>query len=257
MLFYQKMRKTREYNNEVLKQARFGTKADRLERNIKSTQKMYEGKLKQIQQTAERMKNQASVFFQAMNGLDANSINVNMMGFNGLTGFVVGAMQNMLVNNKFKNADGTETTLTKDQYNEMMSRYMTYGTNFQYYKSDGTIEYEDEDKKTPKSQYDAGMLAAFKSAMQQAQWMQSSAQTNAANMTQQYQNNVSIWQQAMEAQIEAEQEAALEPLEYEQTMMDLDKAACDERVARLKAELDSYTQACEQAAKDSAPKFGL
>ncbi len=260
MLFYQKMRKTREYNQAVLEQTKFGTKTSRIETNIKNVQKMYEGRLKRVQQTAQRMQSSASVFFQRMAGLDSNNVNINMMGFNGLTGYVLNATKGMLVGKDIKDKDKNVLgKIDEDRFNEMMQAYIRRGSNYFMYEfgDDGQPVKDDNDETKYKTLYKDWEVTAFKDALQYAQTQQSMVQQEVANTTQQYQNNVSIWLEAMEAQIEAEQDAALEPLEYEQTMMELDKAACDQKVTRLKSELDSYTQACEQEAKDSAPKFGL
>ena len=62
---------------------------------------------------------------------------------------------------------------------------------------------------------------------------------------------------AAKEQLEDEQDMALSPLEYEQTMMELDKEATEQRLARIDAEIKSYDELCRSEAQNSAPKFGL
>ena len=94
-------------------------------------------------------------------------------------------------------------------------------------------------------------------AMRMGQMQQSQAQMQCNQMNTQYQSNISIWLEAQKTQLEAEQDAALEPLEYEQTMMELDKEASEERCTRLKADMEAYDRLLSEEAKNSAPKFGL
>jgi hypothetical protein len=73
----------------------------------------------------------------------------------------------------------------------------------------------------------------------------------------QYGNNVSIWLEAQKAQLEAEQDAALDPLSYEETMMELEKTQIEARLERIKQQEQSYSQLVSDEAKNSAPTFGL
>ena len=76
-------------------------------------------------------------------------------------------------------------------------------------------------------------------------------------MSQNYQNNVSIWLEAAKEQLEAEQDAALAPLEMEQTDMELEKESVETQLAYAKERLQSIEQACNEETKNAAPKFGL
>ena len=76
-------------------------------------------------------------------------------------------------------------------------------------------------------------------------------------MSTMYENNISIWLDAQKAQLEAEQDAALDALNYEQTMMELSKTQADSRLKRIQTELDSYEQLASQEAEKTAPTFGL
>ena len=72
-----------------------------------------------------------------------------------------------------------------------------------------------------------------------------------------YQTNISVWLEAQKTQLEAEQDAALAPLEAEQTDIDLEQAGLETQMADAKARLESLKQACSEGIKESAPTFGL
>ena len=93
--------------------------------------------------------------------------------------------------------------------------------------------------------------------MQNARMYQQQVQMDVQTKNQQYGNNVSIWLEAQKAQLEAEQDAVLEPLNYEETMMELEKTQAETRLQRINAQIQSYDQLVSQEAQNSAPKFGL
>ena len=93
--------------------------------------------------------------------------------------------------------------------------------------------------------------------LQAAQQNQSQANMMCQQMSQNYQNNVSIWLEAAKEQLEAEQDAALAPLEMEQTDMELEKESVETQLAYAKERLQSIEQACNEETKNAAPKFGL
>jgi ABC-type molybdate transport system ATPase subunit len=100
-------------------------------------------------------------------------------------------------------------------------------------------------------------VQAFTQAQQMAQMQQQQAQMWTQQASQQYGNNVSIWLEAAKAQLEAEQDAALEPLSYQETMWELEKTQAETKLERIKAELESYNNLCKEEIQNSAPKFGL
>ena len=105
--------------------------------------------------------------------------------------------------------------------------------------------------------YTAQEYQAFQGAYTQVQQMQNMAQMQVQQMSSQYQSNVSIWLEAAKEQLEAEQDAALAPLEMEETDIELDNQSCEAQLADAKARLESVKQACSEGIKDSAPTFGL
>ena len=86
---------------------------------------------------------------------------------------------------------------------------------------------------------------------------QQEAQRWAGNMNTQYQQNVSIWLDSRKAELEAEQDAMLEPLSYQETMWELEKEQAELKLKRINAQLETYDQLLAQETEKSAPKFGL
>ena len=76
-------------------------------------------------------------------------------------------------------------------------------------------------------------------------------------MCTQYESNVSIWLDAQKAALEAEQDAMLEPLNYEETMLELEKEQKDTRLQRINEEIETYKQLVSQEVKNTTPTFGL
>ena len=218
LAMFQKMRLIREYNQESLNLMRFSSKVDRIAKSIKNVQKMYEAKIKTLEQQA---KLGTSIFkYQALNGQNSAA---NMMAsiMSGLTG------------------------TNKSIWDAQQSGNLTY--------DDADKVYKDHIGNT----FDENAMKAFNQEYQNAQmkvsWQQNQLQMQCQNQEQYVQMQV----EAIKAQLEAEQDMALEPLEYEQTMMELDKEASEERCQRLKSEMESYDQLLKEETKNAAPKFGL
>ena len=261
LAMYQKMRLIREINQESVNLTRFSSKVDRIAKNIKNVQKMYEGRMKTLESQAKMMQSQASLFFQ--NQFNLGNGSVNPYDYSGMNGYIYSFMRNAFQNDITEQYDnnGNQTRpnvqLGDDLFCRMYEVYMSNNGQFpaeldengQPTRVDGVIQYQNG--------FSADQVSAFNMAMQNARMAQSQAQMQCQQVSTQYQNNVSIWLEAQKAQLEAEQDEALEPLSYEQTMMELDKEASEERLTRLKAELQSYKELCKQEAQDAAPKFGL
>ena len=93
--------------------------------------------------------------------------------------------------------------------------------------------------------------------MYQAQQQQAMQQQMCNQMISAYENNVSIWQDAQIAALEEEQDAALSPLEFEQTMWELEEETTATELEKKKQDMQNYKEALAEAAKDSAVSFGL
>lgn len=226
LLLHEKMRLKRQVNKLTLKQLRYGNRLDRMTKNISRVQKMYSSKMTQLEKQAQMMQSQASVFFRNQMGLgmDNQAFNPWNMSGGGITSFVL-----------------------------KLQDYYTSGLG-QYKDADGNPK---EGKYGSNGQFTQDEVTAFKMAMQAAQQNQSQANMMCQQMSQNYQNNVSIWLEAAKEQLEAEQDAALAPLEAEQTDMELDKESVETQLAYAKERLQSIEQACSEETKNAAPKFGL
>lgn len=265
LLLHEKMRLKRQVNKLTLKQLRYGNRLDRMTKNISRVQKMYSSKQAQLQKQAQMLQTQATVFFQNQMGLGTQNQAFNpynMMGGGGLTTFVLNQMGGMLSQNSVKIPDGMKDG--KMAYKEinmagigqaMMQEYLA-GTLQPNYKKNGD-EVTKEIESYGKTGFSPEQYAVFESARQQALMNQSSAQSMCQQMSQQYSSNVSIWLEAAQSQLEAEQDAALAPLEMEQTDMELEKESVETQLAYAKERLQSIEQACSEETKNAAPKFGL
>lgn len=217
LLLHEKMRLKRQVNKLTLKQLRYGNRLDRMTKNISRVQKMYSSKMTQLEKQAQMMQSQASVFFRNQMGLGMDNQAFNPWNMSGGEDYYTSGL------GQYKDADGNP-------------QEGKYGSNGQFTQDEVT---------------------AFKMAMQAAQQNQSQANMMCQQMSQNYQNNVSIWLEAAKEQLEAEQDAALAPLEAEQTDMELDKESVETQLAYAKERLQSIEQACSEETKNAAPKFGL
>lgn len=177
----------------------------------------------------------------------------NMSG-GGITSFVLNQMGGMLASGQIpKDKDNKFPAMDQAKFQEMLQDYYTSGLG-QYKDADGNPQ---EGKYGSNGQFTQDEVTAFKMAMQAAQQNQSQANMMCQQMSQNYQNNVSIWLEAAKEQLEAEQDAALAPLEMEQTDMELEKESVETQLAYAKERLQSIEQACSEETKNAAPKFGL
>lgn len=253
LLLHEKMRLKRQVNKLTLKQLRYGNRLDRMTKNISRVQKMYSSKMTQLEKQAQMMQSQASVFFRNQMGLgmDNQAFNPWNMSGGGITSFVLNQMGDMLASGKIpKDKDNKFPAMDLDQ---MLQDYYISGLG-QYKDADGNPQ---EGKYGSNGQFTQDEVTAFKMAMQAAQQNQSQANMMCQQMSQNYQNNVSIWLEAAKEQLEAEQDADLAPLEAEQTDMELDKESVETQLAYAKERLQSIEQACSEETKNAAPKFGL
>lgn len=253
LAMYQKMRLIREKNQVTLDLTKYSSKLDRVTKNIERVQKRYTSLFAQLESQAKMAQSQATMMFQNMAGLGSNCTGLN--NYSGMNGFVYNVMGQMLTAGGYKYKDGdTECELPgmdKQKIQEMMNEYMANGK---------FLPKKGEDDKYIEGQYEnyePQEVAAFMSAMRAGQMQQQQAQMWVQNSTQAYGNNVSIWLEAAKAQLEAEQDAALEPLNYQETMWELEKEQADAKLQRINANLETYNQLCSQEAKNSAPTFGL
>ena len=257
LAMYQKMRLIREKNQVTYDLTKYSSKLDRVTKNIERVQKRYTSLFAQLEQQAKMMQSNATVMFQNMAGLGTNSVNLN--NYTGMNGFVCNIMGGMLSQGgfKYKDSNGEEQSLagmSQSDIEAMMNEYMTNGGQFIRKKD------PEDDTKYLQNEYEnwsPEQVAAFTYAQRAGQMQQQQAQMWVQNANQQYGNNVSIWLNAAKAQLEAEQDAALEPLNYQETMWELEKTQADNKLKRINAQLESYDQLVSSESEKSAPTFGL
>ena len=258
LAMYQKMRLTREKNQAQFDLTKFSSKYSRVQKNIERQQKLYTSKLAKLEQDAKMWQSQARNIFQQMAGLGTGSYsNINNpYGFTGMNGFVCNIMGQMLSQGgyPYKDSNGKDQkvgAMNQQKIQKMMSEYMTNGK---------FLPKKDKDNKPIDGQfahYKPEEVAAFMSAMQTGQAEQQKAQMITSDRISQYEQNVSIWLEAAKAEIEAEQDAVLEPLKYQETMWELEKSQAEMKLERIKTELESYNNLCKEEVQNAAPKFGL
>ena len=262
MLLHEKMRLQRKVNKLTLRELKMSSRKERITKNISRVQKMYSSKMTQLEKQASILQKQFTVGIQNSMGLGTQNQMFNPYGGGGITSFVANQLGNMLSNGgqPIKDAkDNVIADFNKDgRIQQMMQDYYSGGFKPVYDKEGDTSasnikEYEGlSGNKYTKDEY-----ACFQRALNAAQQQQSQAQMMCQQMSSNYEANISVWLEAQKAQLEAEQDMALAPLEAEETDMDLEKESCEAQLADAKARLESIKQACSEGIKDSAPSFGL
>lgn len=262
MLLHEKMRLQRKVNKLTLRELKMSSRKERITKNISRVQKMYSSKMTQLEKQASILQKQFTVGIQNSMGLGTQNQMFNPYGGGGITSFVANQLGNFLSNGgqPIKDAKGNEIAdFNKDgRIQQMMQDYYSGGFKPVYDKEGDTSasnikEYEGlSGNKYTKDEY-----ACFQRALNAAQQQQSQAQMMCQQMSSNYEANISVWLEAQKAQLEAEQDMALAPLEAEETDMDLEKESCEAQLADAKARLESIKQACSEGIKDSAPSFGL
>ena len=262
MLLHEKMRLQRKVNKLTLRELKMSSRKERITKNISRVQKMYSSKMSQLEKQASILQKQFTVGIQNSMGLGTQNQMFNPYGGGGITSFVANQLGNFLSNGGQPITDAKGNTIAdfnKDgRIQQMMQDYYSGGFKPVYDKEGDTSasnikEYEGlSGNKYTKDEY-----ACFQRALNAAQQQQSQAQMMCQQMSSNYESNISVWLEAQKAQLEAEQDMALAPLEAEETDMDLEKESCEAQLADAKARLESIKQACSEGIKDSAPSFGL
>lgn len=256
LAMYQKFKLTREKNNLSYKLARHSSKLSRLQDNISKKQKYYEGLLKKASQKATNFKNMFKLQLQNSCGLGTSVFNPSQ--FNAFNNQAVGMllMKGLKEGVEYKDNNDTSQIWKPADADKAYRIVMQFGANApQAVGADkkpieGYVGTADCNIST--DDYNKALSIYTQATMYQQQQQQ-----YVAAATQQYETNVSIWQEALEAQITAEQDSVLEAMEYEESMMELDKLNMETKLERIKAELESYTSLLSEEAKNTAPKFGL
>ena len=130
LLVYEKMRLQRKVNKLTLRQTQLSSRKERIAKNIEKVQKMYSSKITNAEKQAQLWASQAknSIFNSMGLGMQNQMFNP-MSGFSGITSFVANQMAGMLANGgkDITIGDQTINAFSQEQYNAMMSDYMTTG----------------------------------------------------------------------------------------------------------------------------------
>ena len=260
LAMYQKMRLIREKNQVTLDLTKYSSKLERVTKNIERVQKRYTSLFAQLDSQAKMMQSNATVMFQNIAGLGMGSVNLN--NYTGMNGFTYNIMSNMFKQNITgrKDADGNalpDITLGSDLFKRMYTEYMSNGGRFLPELDADKKQVYDENNNPKYKSFTYEQVQAFMQAQQTAQMQQQQAQMWVQNANQQYGNNVSIWLEAAKARLETEQDAALEPLSYQETMWELEKTQADNKLKRINSQLESYDQLVSTESEKTAPTFGL
>ena len=260
MLLCQKMRLQRKQNQLTLKQMRYSSLVERGQKKVDKREKYYAKLEKQLERQANYYKNNANMFFSQMSGLGTNSVNLaNPYGGNAA---IMGMMQ----------------SLTPDQINDYLKQYSggqikeTFRPDIcNIIKNGGIREIRGEDGKTKYVEAWTGkevnkdslgvdptvIYQATNTLQQMAQMQVSQMQQYTTQMKTNYENNVSIWLEAQQEQLEAQKEWEMDMLSEEQADLEAEKTSVETQLELIKQEKQNIEQMLGQAIQDSAPKFGL
>ena len=245
LAMYQKMRLIREKNQVTLDLTKYSSKLDRVQKNIEKVQKRYTSLFAQLDQQAKSMEANAKMWLQEQAELGMNCVNTgNLMGMNGFVYNMVGSMLTAGdPNNGIPAMDSADVQ-------KMLDEYM----------ANGRFLPDENAKDNPDKQYKYWSnddVARFMQAMRVGQMQQQNAQMWVNQGTSVIANNASIWLEAQKAQLEAQQDAELEPLSYQETMWELEKNSADMKLKRINANLETYESLVSSESDKSAPTFGL
>lgn len=265
MLLHQKMKLQREENRLTLEQMRFSSKVDRMEKKTAKRQKYYDKLKKQLERQANCYKNSMNMVISNQFGLGANSINLgNPYASNGAAQAMI---QNMSMS-QIQQMLGDKAKITEPMYEAIQKGCTSVATSdikdpsdntkvlvpqgALYNPFDPTQQITGLDSKAAQT---AGGIYSF--LQQQANMQITQMQSQATQMKQAYENNVSIWLEAQQEQVEAQEEWEMDLLAEEQADMEADKNMVEAKLKRVQQEKQNIEQALGQAIQDSAPKFGL
>ena len=261
LLLHQKMRLQRKQNQLTLKQMRFSSLVDRMQKKVDKREKYYAKLEKQLERQANYYKNNANMFFSQMAGLGTNSVNLaNPYGSNGA---IMGYLQNMTpsqINEYLKQCSGGQI---KDNLSDAICNLIKNGGIRETRDKDGKTVYVEAwtgnqvDENTLRGVKPETIYQATNALQQMAQMNVSNMQTQMSQMKSNYENNVSIWLEAQQEQLDAQKEWEMDLLAEEQADLEADKTSVETQLELVKQEKQNIEQALGQAIQDAAPKFGL
>ena len=253
------MRAKREYNELTAKSFRNQSKKTRIKKNIEKTQKYYTDAKARIASQAKLMQSQATCIFQNIAGINSN-INAftNPYGMGSSNGFAIQSAFNSI--GAWNSADANKNNQISEAQFKAIMALQNAGISLNDSNTENINKFLEKNNITG-NDIDAAKLigcsSAYHSLIQsgqqdyfnRSQWL-NNAQTS-------FGQNVTIWEQYMNAQLEAEQDLALEPLNYEETMMELEETTIKTQLEEKKEEMQTLKQELAERVKEDVPKFGL
>ncbi len=261
LLLHQKMRLQRKQNQLTLKQLRFSSLVERMQKKVDKREKYYAKLEKQLERQANYYKNSANMFFSNAMGLGTNSVNLNNpYGSNGAT---MMALQNMTPDQMQAILKQTGIDINLSGNSKIVDILKNGGITKATY-DDPKGEFKTGDiitlmgKKADIGDISPEAVYNASSKLQQyAQMQVSNMQTQMSQMKSNYENNVSIWLEAQQEQLDAQKEWEMDMLAEEQADLEAEKTSVEAQLEIVKQEKQNIEQALGQAIQDSAPKFGL
>ncbi len=242
MLLHESMRLGRQMNKLTLRQLRNGNLLSRIKNKITKRQKYYSRLEKNLETQANMMKNSMKMYFSNMMGLGANSFNpYNPYGN-------IAAAWNIASSWTKSPIDGV--TYDPKQLEALMKGNLFRvkdGENYVFKDGAGKIV---DGMTDDKFQVLEKLQSYANQGVQQMQYQCQQYQQN-------YENNISIWLDYQRQQLDAQQEYEMDMLAEEENDYEMEKTSIEAEMELIKERKETIKQQLGEAAKDSAPKFGL
>ena len=229
--------------------------------NIEKIQRRYSKLEANLDNQAKRMQNNAQMFFRNAFGCGVNDFNLNPGAY------MYGAQNNAGIYKIIQNAiQSGSLQLGGDKFSEISSQEELFEILNGKYKPvsiGGRTVYVDAsstttiDENTPIDESIQAKVAQAQQIQAMANMEYQNMQGQCANASSMYNTNVSIWLEAAKEQLEAEQDAALAPLQEQETEWDLEESSMETQLQMARERLKNIEQACSEEIKNSTPKFGL
>ncbi len=264
----EQFRLQRKISTLTAKQIRASHRKERMTKQIERVQKMYQKRHKKVQDMAQLMQKQFQLGIQNKFGLGTNGWNP-MMGMAGQlnNGCFYQALASVLGSSKdvyAKDKDGNDTSqkiftnLTQEQFNAIQIEEQAGTLSSKKTYIDGNESNTDKyNIKYGEGQYTWDQINTYQQAKSMAQQATYTIQNNANNMTTMFGNNVSVWLEAAEAELEAQEDAEVMPLQEQELEWDLESQSADVQLADCKERLERIKQLVQDGTKNNAPTFGL
>ena len=280
--FYEKMRLIREINQIHLNLLNVTRTLDRATKTISNEQKRFAAQIKNIDSQATLLKSNGKNSIFNMLGIGCNSVDV--YNYTGLNAFVANTAQAIFAQGYYYQtgveADGKPKTahqkLDAQRFQEMYMEWTKNGGRFvpqtttdngqtqdvteRYDKIHRNADFTDNFGENTVRMYVGGYnefeVNAFLQAVQKAQQGEAMNKNKANELSTLYDNNVDTWAEAEKARIEQQEDEVLEPLSFDQTMLEMEKEQLELKLEELKERKKASDDQVKEGVKDMVPKFG-